>query len=349
MAFDRPTLEALIDRTRVDIQTRLSGVDAYLRRSVEGVLARVIAGTAHGLYGYIQHVASQIIASTATGSYLDSWCRLFGVTRTPATVSTGSCTFTGTTGTSIPLGTSVTVGDYTYSTTSAVVVAGGTATVSVTSDHPGADTQADSGQTATLTSPIAGVDSDGVVASPGLSGGSDVETDAALQRRLLARIATRPKNGAKGDYEAWALDCSGVTRAWQYPDWFGLGTVAVFFVRDNDPSPVPDAAEVAVVQSYINERSSVVAVPTALAPTAVALDPEIILVPDNAANRAAVKAELEDLLLLVAEPSGRLYISQLNEAISRAAGEVDHTLVSPVADVVYAANEFGVLGTITWS
>lgn len=51
MPFNRPTLPQLIQRNITDIESRLPGRDARLRRSNLNVLAKVHAGAAHGLYG----------------------------------------------------------------------------------------------------------------------------------------------------------------------------------------------------------------------------------------------------------------------------------------------------------
>ncbi len=349
MAYSRPTLSTILSRVRADIQSRLTGSDAYLRRSVEGVLARVLAGAVHGLYGFLEYLSKQLMPDTAEGSYLNRWCAIWGIERNPATVSTGQCTFTGSNGTVMPASTEIQVGDYTYTTDAAGTVSGGSVTVDVTSTDTGADTQAEAGQVASLTSPIAGIDSDGVVATGGLSGGSDRELDSALLVRLLARIQEPPKGGGIGDYVAWAKEVSGVTRAWQFNNWTGAGTVGVTFARDDDASPIPDSGEVADVQEYIDSVCPVNAEVTVFAPTEVTLDPEISLDPDTAAIRAAVQAELEDLMLREAEPEATLYLSHIHEAISKAEGEVDHALVSPVADIVYTKTQLGTLGTITWS
>jgi uncharacterized phage protein gp47/JayE len=78
--------------------------------------------------------------------------------------------------------------------------------------------------------------------------GSDEESTDELRARLLARLQNPPHGGNATDYEAWAKEVSGVTRAWSYPLELGAGTVTVRFVRDDDASPIPDAGEVAAVQ-----------------------------------------------------------------------------------------------------
>ena len=95
-------------------------------------------------------------------------------------------------------------------------------------------------------------------------------------------------------------------------------------------------------------RRPVTAAVDVFAPTPVALNLSITLLPDTAAIRASVEAELKDLLARDAVPGGTLLISRIREAISIAAGEADHVLTSPTANIDHDAGELAVLGTITW-
>jgi uncharacterized phage protein gp47/JayE len=142
---------------------------------------------------------------------------------------------------------------------------------------------------------------------------------------------------------------AGTTRAWEYPNVDGLGTVAVRFVQDDDPvSILPSAGEVATMQTYIDGKAPVTADVTVYAPTQKTLNMTISITPDTAAVRAAVEAELEDLILREGDPGATLLLSQLNEAVSIAAGETDHTITVPAANVTHAVGEMPKLGTITW-
>lgn len=182
-----------------------------------------------------------------------------------------------------------------------------------------------------------------------LSGGADVESDEDLRSRFLSRLRQPPHGGADYDYVSWALEVPGVTRAWCYPHELGLGTVTVRFVRDADASIIPDAGEVAAVQDYLDARRPVTAQLTVVAPVAVPLNFTLTgLVPSTSTVRAAVEAELQDLIFREAVPGGTILISHLRAAISAAAGEEDHVLTSPAANVTHAAGEMATMGTVTW-
>lgn len=349
MAFQRPTLNEIIERTFADLTSRLALQGALLRRSVVGVLARVLAGASHMLHGHLEWIARQAIPDTAD-EWLPRWAAIWGITRKDAEFAEGSVTFTGTIGgTVIPAGTVLRRSDgVEYTTQADATIAGGTATATVKASEAGSAGNADAGTTLTLVFPIAGVGSSATVAAGGLTNGSDVESDDDLRARLLARIQQPPHGGAAFDYEQWALEVPGVTRAWVYPLHLGPGTVGVTFVRDDDASIIPDAAEVAAVQAHIDQKRPVTADVYVFAPVADPLNFTIQLNPDTAAVRAAVEAELRDLILREAEPGGTLYLSRIREAISVAAGEFDHVLVSPAADVVSATGHIATFGGITW-
>ena len=202
-----------------------------------------------------------------------------------------------------------------------------------------------------LVSPIAGVASTATVSTK-LEGGADLETDDSLRTRLLDRLRTPPRGGTREDYSFWAKGASSaVTRAWARANSPGLGQVRVYFMTDDaTANGIPETASVTTVQDYINARRPVTADVTVSAPTAVALDFQIEdLTPTSAEVRAAVEAELADLIRRETEPGGTLLVSHIREAISTAMGETDHTLRSPTNDVTVGAAEITTLGTVTFT
>lgn len=349
MSFSRPDLATLVDRTAGDIESRLPGTDARLRRTVLNVLAVMHAGAVHGLYGYLDWLALQLMPDTAELEHLERWCAIWGVSRTAATMAAGSVIFTGNDAAVIPAGTVLQRSDGAeYTVDGEVIISSGSATADVTAVTGGADGNTVSGSALTLVSPITGVDSSATLDTD-ITGGDDPETDSNLRLRLLARIQQPPHGGADFDYEMWSLEVAGVTRVWVFPEYLGLGTVGVSFVCDGQAvTIIPDAATVTEVQDYIDERRPVTADVTVFAPTPVDLDFTIELTPSTSTVQAAVEAELEDLLVREAEPGGTILLSHIREAISLAAGETDHILTVPVADVTHGTGEIAIMGAITW-
>lgn len=350
MAFLRPSLGTIIERIRVDIEARLPGADAHLRRSVEEVLAIALGGAVHLVHGHLVWLSRQILPDTAEAAFLDRHASVRGLTRKAAVKATSSVPVAGTPGSVCPAGTVwQTNTGIRFVQDAAVTIGGeGTATAGMTAESAGSSGNAAAGVKLSLVSPVAGIASETTLTGTGISGGTDTETDDELRARVLAAWRTPPKGGGAGDYVAWALEVAGVTRAWEYRAQFGTGTVGVSFVRDNDTPIIPDAAEVAAVQTHIDAKAPITAVVTVWAPTTKPVDFVLHVVPDTPTVRAAVQAELADLIAREAEPGVHLKISHIREAISRATGESDHTLTSPAADVTVAAGEIATMGAITW-
>jgi uncharacterized phage protein gp47/JayE len=128
----------------------------------------------------------------------------------------------------------------------------------------------------------------------------------------------------------------------------GPGTVGVFVVRDGDANPIPDDQALAVVRDYIEAVRPVTAELFVLAPVPVPIQFQIKAYPDTSATRAAIEASLRDLLLLEGDLGVTLLRTHLDDAISQSAGEDDHNLVAPAANVVLAVNQIPTFGGITW-
>ena len=350
MPFSRPTLSDLVSRTLADVNSRLA-TDSTLRRADAQVFSRVLAGVAHGLYGYLDWISNQVIYDTAEQEVLDRWASIWLTTpRKPAAVATGSVTFTVAAGAVIPAGTQVRALDgMAYQTTADATIAAPSATAPVEALEAGAAGNRAAGEPFTLVSPVPGVQTSALAGE--MAGGADEESDDSLRGRLIARIQLPPQGGAAHDYIAWALEVPGVTRAWVVTLWDAdnLPTVVLRFVRDNDASLIPDAGEVATMQDYIDERRPVTAPFVAAAPIPDTLNFTISVTPNTSTVKDAVTAELKDLLLREAQPSGTLLLSHIRAAISAAAGETNYTMSSPSADVVSASGHMPVFGTITWT
>lgn len=350
MSFTRPTLTELVARAQDDLDARLPGADSRLRHSVLGVLAAVHAGAMHGLYGYLDWLARQILPDTAEAEELERHAGIWGVTRKVATQATGPVTVTGVDGSVIPAGTVLQrAGGLEYATQADVTIAAGTALVSVAAVSPGLGSVAAAGTSLTFASPVSGVAAVALVSAGGLTGGAEQEADDLLRDRLLARIRQAPQGGAAHDYISWTLDVAEVTRVWVFPQWMGAGTVGIIFMMDGRIDPVPLLADIEIVEAQLQGLAPVTATLHVLAPTPAPIDMEITgLMPDDAATRDAVATEIRDLLFREAAPGGTVLVSHLRAAISRAAGETDHVLVSPVANVTAGPGELSVLGTIDW-
>lgn len=347
MPFTTPTLPALISRVTADVVSRLELTAPLLARDPAKVLAEVFANVVHGNYGYLRYIIRQFFAHLANEKWLARHGAEYGVPRKAASFAVGSVDFTGTDTTVIPAGTLLqTSAGAQYATDADVTIVAGVATASVTAVEAGIAGNAAAATALTLVSPITGVSS-AVVASGGITGGVDIEPLEDWRTRILQRKRNTPMGGAASDYIRWALTVSGITRAWVND--LGAGTVNVRVVMDDQPGTIlPGQPKLDEVAAYIDTQRPVTASVNVLAPTLVPIDITIALTPNTTEVQTAVTAELVDLLRREAAPGSTILLSHIHEAISTAAGETDHDLPAPVADVNTQAGEIAVLGTITF-
>jgi len=236
-----------------------------------------------------------------------------------------------------------------YTTTALGTIAAGVAVVAVSASVAGLSGNRNTGETFTLQAPISGINA--TAAASAMTGGADTEIDDSLRSRLLTRIKEPPQGGDKDDYLAWTMAVPGVTRAWVYPLELGVGAVTVRFMMDGTyVDGIPLAGDVTTVANHIQPLRPVTASVTVLAPTAVVLNFTITgLTPSNATVKAAITQELTDLIANEATPGGTLLISHIRESISVAAGETDHVLTLPAANVVMTTGNISTMAVITWA
>ncbi|WP_026988746.1 baseplate J/gp47 family protein [Fodinicurvata fenggangensis] len=345
--FDRPGLTDLIEQVRADILAR-SGQDETLRRSDLEVQARVQAGGLHGLYGYLDWLARQMLPDTAEAEILDRHASWWGVARKGATRAEGRASFSTNAGAEILEGTVLQRegSDFDFVTTESATATGSETEVAIEAEEAGPDGNLPEGAVLSLVSSIPGVGATATVIE--LTGGADVESDSDLRGRLHDRIRRPPAGGAKHDYVAWALEQPGVTRAWCYPLQLGVGTVGVTFVMDEREDIIPTPADVDAVQSALDLLRPVTGDLTVYAPQPEEVELTIQVNPDTPEVRAAIEEAVRDFIFREAEPGGTLYLSRLREAISLAAGERRHDLINPAADISVDEQHISIFGTITW-
>jgi uncharacterized phage protein gp47/JayE len=349
MPLDRPTLEMITADVQAAIEARLPGADATARLSVLGALALVFSGGVHGLYGFIEQMARQLLPSTADADWLERHGQVWGVPRLVAAYASGLVRFTGAEGTIIPVGTRVRrAGGLEYVTDAAVAVVAGIATVPAAASQPGVAGNLSAGLTLTLTAPIAGITA-AVVHDGGMTGGSEPETDAAYRARILERIQNPPSGGAAADYRRWARAQAGVTRVWVAPNTDGSNIVIIRLMMDAlFPGAVPDQTAIERVAAAIAPLRPVTADVRVQAPELWPVAVTLALEPDTETTRATVAAALNDLFLRDGAPGVRIPLTRVQAAVSSAAGVSDYVLTAPTADLAPPAGALPLLGAITW-
>ncbi len=236
MPFPRPTLTQLRTQAMQDVTSSdLPNADGFLRRAVLRVLAWVQAGMAYLHYGYLDWISLQSTPFTATAEFLEGWAAIAPtpVLREAPTYAVGPAQWSGVAGSLLPAGTlCATAGGTQYTiVANATVSGGGTVSASVQAVVAGSAGNQDSGVPLTLSAVVTGITSLGAATGP-ITGGADLETDSSLHNRMIESYTAPPHGGNQSDYVTWALQVTGVTRAWCAPHSAGSGTVTVYFMMD---------------------------------------------------------------------------------------------------------------------
>ena len=365
MVFTIPTLTELIARVETDVDSKLSlieqdtqsnnnplqtSLDKYLSNLIPKVLVRAFAGLCHTQLGFINWMVNQWFVHLCDETFLPLHAVTWNVPRKPATKATGTVTVQGISGTIVPIGTRFQRTDGTTVTTTVESVLGtGSTTLSIEAETVGIAGNIPTGTVLQLVNPIAGLINTATVVS--LTGGAEIENVLPWRNRILYKIQNPPKCGHETDYQGWALEVAGVTRAWAVAWQAGTASVSVRFMMDDTyANGIPQSGDIATVDAYIRDgRKPVGAFLLVEAPIAQPVNFTIALTPDTTTVRSSVVEALNALILQASAPGATLRYSQIREAIATAIGEDYHTLVSPTADVAATSYQhIHTLGTITW-
>lgn len=347
--FQRPTLAENISMIRTDLFARLD-INDELRRMDEDVRAKVYAGALHTVYGYIDYLAMNMLPDLCDESWLYRHAAMKRCPRKDAVAASGFMRWDGVTnGLKVSAGSVIQRDDLVqYIAQADATSAGGVLRVPITCSVTGMAGNMDDGEALSLVTPVNGLPSGGMADT--ITGGFDVEDLEVWRARVLERYYWTPQGGADGDYVIWAKEVAGITRAWTYRHWMGTGTVGVMVASSDLINPILDDVTVAEAQAHIEPLAPVAGSDLyVFKATKKTVDFTIDLNPDNESTRSTVEAELLSFLLRDGYPEGTLELSRINEAISIAAGELSHTLISPAENIPIAKNELAVMGNITWA
>ena len=306
MAIEVDTVAEIKNRIISDIESEFGGSLPLLSRNVLRVIATVEAGAIWLLYKLAQRISRSIFPATANSDDLDNIGQVYGLQRTLATSWTGlarmdlivsendfiapqiGAIYTANTGSR-----------YEITAVSAVMSDdnGEYVNINIRAQESGADTNRVIGEVLNALIAQSNLASE-ITITETLTTAVNAEDDNDFRDRIQERLRLRPQGGSFNDYINWALEVSGVTRAWVYPA--GIGYVRVYFVRDGDDDRIPNETEIDEVADYINEanRKPVGATLQVRAPTEIGT---IIYVtgytPDINDTNDALKDALEGYLL----------------------------------------------------
>lgn len=351
MPFTTPDYTAVREAILRDIANQLPDA-AVGSDSDYAIRANAVAAAIEGIYQHQQWIARQILPDTADSDYLERWAGLYGLTRKAASLASGAIAFSGTVGAAVPIGTEARTADNVayLSTAAGVIGSGGSVDVAAQAVAAGTAGNADPGAALTLTSAPVGIASAAVMVA--MSGGAEVESNADLLARLLARIQQPPHGGAKHDYEAWARAVAGVDRAYVFPLRRGLGTVDVVPMP---ASGLPGAQLLADVQAYIDDVRPVTAACLVMAPTEVPVDVSATLTLSGVSLGEVtddINAALASYFATLG-PGDTVVLTRIATLIGSVDGVTDFALSSPAANVGTTVDdttvELATLGTVTLS
>lgn len=359
MPYQPLPLAQLINQTQQDISQRLPGSLPGLDESMLNAMACAQAGLSALEHEHLAWIARQIIPPDADEAELLKHCAFYGVVRKPASRAEGPVqlmltdTATAQTGVQLQRGDGVA-----YRITASASAPAGTLVVRLEALEPGLAGNVAAGTQLTFITPQPGIAQTATVADAGITGGADVESVQELLGRLIFRVQYPPSGGTQYDFERWAREVPGVTRAWCLPEWPQAGSVGVTFVMDNNPDIFPADGDVSRVAEYIRSHPD----PATGWPVGLALGPQAItfklsnhpvdfaikIAPRTPENQAAVRQALTDLLYSEAKPGGVILISALWRAIAGVKVLDDFELRSPLSPVIAGATELLTVGDITW-
>lgn len=306
------------------------------------VRASAIAAVLEGVYSHQAWVFRQAFPDLADSDYMEKMANQRNLTRKAAAAAGGTVRFSGTPGTSIPLGQQVaTAQGVSFATTTAGVMGvSGTVDIAAAAVAAGAAGNQSNNTPATVSSPPSGITNAATILT--MTGGADVEDDASLLQRLLLELSEVPQGGNATDYKRWALSVAGVDRVFIFDVRRGNGTVDVVPMP---ASGLPGAPLLAAVQAVLDARRPVGMLPgsgvLALAPTAVSTNVTAALTLASGYSLGAVSPQAQAAIETVfdkLEPGDTLVRNQLITALLNVTGVTDVTLSAPAANVTCSVN-----------
>ncbi|MBA7934020.1 baseplate J/gp47 family protein [Klebsiella sp. RHBSTW-00215] len=382
MPFKRKTLSELREENRQFMQAELKNVGALLRFGNLKVIADMDAGMSHLHYAYLDYIALQTNPFTATDEWLAGWMALKQIYRKAATASrSSSVEATGTAGARLPAGTVLNRSDgYQYVTDAELIIGvGKKGTTSITAILPdltddqtggGSDGNADAGTILTLDANVSGIDNSLELIEPA-SGGSDIESIDDFRQRGLLAYQNPPQGGSDADYKKWALAVSGVTRAWIKRRGMGAGSVVIYIMCDGNDATnngfptgtdgissledwgvIKATGDQGRVADYIYPLQADTAIIYVCSPIKKVVDFTISGITDASGDTIqAIKDAINLLFFDNGNPdgTGKIYLSDINGALSQVEGSTGYVLESPVQNIVLETGELPLLGEVNFT
>lgn len=353
MAFERETLQSILDRIYSNYMSLLKPLDKTPRYNLMKVLAYTEGGDVHQLLGDLSFLSKQIFPDTASGEYL----RAHWSDRVPplyASTATGKVIQTGAAGTSIPKGFVYTSssGNRYYTSQSYTIGDGGTVEIWVTAEEAGAKSNLSADEELSVSSALfAGLDSKATVGKDGIAGGVNGETDEEYLTRVMTALKNTTRYGKTGDFAAWAIDSSSeVTKAFEIPTFDVFGSLIIQVIHGNQIDGVEQVHNIEAIRSYIEQYAPKILF-TVRTPELVRVNPTVRLQDgeDTVSNRNLVLHRLKVYLNAKAEPGCTITQAMLQTVIADGVTISKATLTLHGEEISTTIFQYPVLGEVLWS
>lgn len=182
------------------------------------------------------------------------------------------------------------------------------------------------------------------VASPGLTGGTDTETDDEFRARFLEAVQHPENGGSVRDYIRWAKEVPGVEAANCIELARGPGTTDVVILSANG---IPSSELIQAVQDHIEEKRPTCADVLVRGPQSVVVDITLSYTTDSV---SPLEQEITDTIqkyIASVGVGGVVRVAQLYNVIMDIPEMKDMVLSSPTQNIVLSQDQIAEIGTIS--
>jgi len=339
-------LQAMLDATPAGIDKREGSITWDMLSPAAVQLAEA--------YIELDNVLELVFAETSNGEFLEMRTAELGVFRKPAVHATGELTFSGPTGTVIPVGTRASTTSVTpilfETTEEGIIDSSGSVTLSAKAVEPGSQGNVPAGTITLVVGDLAGIVT--VTNENSFNGGVDAESDAELLQRYYDRVQRPATSGNANHYLQWAKEVPGISDAKVFPEWNGPLTVKVVVIDGNKRSPTPELVQ--SVFDYIESQRPIGAIVTVEGAVEVPINIFVKVVPATGATVEQITADIQNAVtdylksLAFVDPLVRITrIANLLLDIPRIVDYQDLTLNGGTGNIEVLPNQVAVLGTVT--
>jgi uncharacterized phage protein gp47/JayE len=338
-----PTLTEIRERMLADVAYYLPGSGNRPYKSVLTVLVTVVAAAVWSLYLFADWILRQIDPLTASEAWLVIWGARLGVPRKPATVASGTVTFSGSG--EIPAGTLVQSSDQRRYSTIAAVPAG--QAVGIAALVAGYASNIPVTTTLSLVNPVAGIALE--ASATAITGGLDAESLPDWAQRIAARLAQMQQIGDADDYTQWAKQShTAIVDAWVYGNTPHLGDITIYCLLASGVDPALVLPEASTALDRIRNVGCNLILRT---PDVLPVTVRIAGISGDGtgmAVRELITADIQSLIVAKRSRNAYLYPEEIERIIVSRYGGTDYVLLAPVRRIAATGDQIMSLAEVIY-